>query len=115
MTFDETLAIINEWRNHFTMLNIELDKFTAVTQEPTKLHEAIYRMAGQYTAAVEKLVGDDQHWMEWWADETDFGAKCWPELSGCLKVWVEGEENPRYITSTYELTRLIVEKPKEDA
>lgn len=55
--------------------------------------DAVWRMQSAYIAEVAREAGDPGGWVEWWAIETGFGAKCSPELGGrALVATIDGRE-----------------------
>lgn len=93
MTRQETAKALETLRATCQAVDAQLDALGALVGLGGPLCDAVWRMQSAYVAAVAREVGDPGGWVEWWAVETGFGAKCLPELGGrALVATVDGRE-----------------------
>jgi len=93
MTRQETAKALDALRTTCQAVDAQLDALGALVGLDGPLAEAVWRMQSAYVAAVAREVGDPGGWVEWWAVETGFGAKCSPELGDrALVATVDGRE-----------------------
>lgn len=93
MTRQETAKALEALKATCQAVDAQLDALGALVGLDGPLAEAVWRMQSAYVAAVAREVGDPAGWVEWWVYETEFGAKCSPDLGGrALVATVDGRE-----------------------
>lgn len=77
MTKMEKLDLLREWSVKMETADILIDPVTKCLglSVESPIHQAVWTLKDAYTKAVGKLVGDDGDWLDWYADENDFGRK----------------------------------------
>lgn len=77
MTNSEKLAILREWEVQIETADNLIDPITEVLglSVESPIHTAVWGLQNAYTKAVGKLVGDQAAWLDWYANENDFGRK----------------------------------------
>lgn len=93
MTRQETASALEALRATCQSVDAQLDALGALVGLDGPLADAVWRMQSAYIAAVAREVGDPGPWVDWWALETEWGAKCSPDLGGrALVATVDGRE-----------------------
>lgn len=77
MTQNEKIALLAEWQARTEASNRLIEPITEVLglQVESPIHLAVWNLQEVYTKAVGKLVGDPAEWLDWYANENDFGRK----------------------------------------
>lgn len=75
MNADQIEPILQAWMDKQIAVEARLDLiYATLGADPgSPLMEAIYWLMDAHTKAVEKIVGDDEGWLTWFAIETDWG------------------------------------------
>ena len=93
MTRQETAKAIEVLKATCQAVDAQLDALGALVGLDGPLAEAVWQMQSAYIAAVAREVGDPGPWVSWWVYETEWGAKCSPDLGGrALVATVDGRE-----------------------
>ena len=81
MTRQETAKALEALRATCQAVDAQLDALGALVGLDGPLVDAVWRMQSAYIDAVAREVGDPAGWVSWWV-ETEWGAKCSPDLGG---------------------------------
>ena len=93
MTRQGTTKALEALRVTCQAVDAQLDALGALVGLDGPLVDAVWRMQSAYVAAVAREVGDPAGWVSWWVYETEWGAKCSPDLGGrALVATVDGRE-----------------------
>lgn len=93
MTRQEVTNALEALRATCQAVDAQLDALGTLVGLDGPLVDAVWRMQSAYIAAVAREVGDPGPWVDWWALEAAWGAKCSPELGGrALVATVDGRE-----------------------
>lgn len=73
----EMLSILQDWADTRNELHKQCDAFLDLTAAAvdSKMMDSIYRMAGNYTAAVAKSIGDNTGMLEWFEWDNEMGRR----------------------------------------
>jgi hypothetical protein len=112
MTRQETTNALEALRTTCQAVDAQLDALGALVGLDGPLADAVWRMQSAYIAAVAREAGDPGSWVEWWAIETRWGAKCSPKLGDrALGATVDGREfAPTTARKMAELLEAVREK-----
>lgn len=75
MTRKEILAELQQWETAQKALSEALDHLYDLTgaQPDSTLLLAIYAVSEAHTDAIERAIGDEMQWMDWWKYECQYG------------------------------------------
>lgn len=93
MTRKEVTSALEALKATCQAVDAQLDALGTLVGLDGPLADAVWRMQSAYIDAVAREVGDPGEWVSWWVYETEWGAKCSPELGGrALVATVDGRE-----------------------
>ena len=77
MNQKDKIALLTEWQARMEAADNLIDPITEVLglAVESPIHQAVWGLQNAYTEAVGKLVGDQAAWLDWYANENDFGRK----------------------------------------
>lgn len=103
MTKTEIYAELQAWERVQKGLESQLELFYDLTgaQPDSELLTAIYAVAEAHTNAIERIIGDEMQWCDWWKYECQYGEK--PMQAANL------DKRLRKIKTLKQLARLISE------
>jgi hypothetical protein len=89
LTEPEKLALLTEWAEEIQKADATIDQITEVLGLSVEcpINTAILALQSAYTRSVSKLVGDEELWLDWYAEENNFGRKK-------FKAGMEGKTRP---------------------
>lgn len=106
MTRQKTTKALEALKVTCQAVDAQVDALGALVGLDGPFMDAVWQMQSAYIAAVAREVGDPAGWVSWWVYETEFGAKCSPDLGDrALVATVDGREYAP--TTTEEMAELL--------
>jgi hypothetical protein len=73
----EKLERLTEWADEIQKADAVIDPISEVLGLSVEcpIHQAVWALQAAYTKSVSELVGDQEAWLDWYANENKFGEK----------------------------------------
>lgn len=106
-TEEERAQLITTWYTRvkqYEDIRVQLDEIFGCSPE-SKYHDAVDRLAQEYTYVVEQLIGDENQLLSWFFYDNDLG-------NGVTPIKLTGWEQVQYI-NTLEILIKVIEDCRE--
>lgn len=103
---EEVLTILKEWEKMQSAIDKSYNQYYKITNSPpdSPLWQPVHNISGAYTAAISKVVGDAEGWLDWYDQDNDMGRN---ELIVVLPSECESEGKSITVDSVEKLAFII--------